>query len=618
MSFRGDRRAVTVQVGAILLFGILVLLLATYQATVVPQQNERVEFNHNVEVQQDLLTLRGELLEAADGEQFRAVTIKLGTTYPERALFVNPPPASGTIRTADAGTMGVRNVRATNEETRDYLNGSHDYETNHVSYRPSYSVYQNAPQTTYQSGVLVNGFDSGRAVAVSEQPIIRGNEIRLVAVAGTLSQSQVRALDVQPRSLSTVQQSTTVRGNGSGIEITVPTTLSEDAWESLLRDELDPAGDPNNDRYVTDVTRTGDVVRLSLEAGRTYRLRTALVGVGTGGETPQPAYVTNVTERNTSLAAGTPLVVEVRDRYNNPVDPTTYPTDVTVNVTEGRNLVAQNRTTVRPDGRAQITYTGGEGNVTLAVERLSGPESRVSFNVSERTTSDNDDNSDTTDDLQFRIDDLTDLRGNSPHYVVSYDIGATNSSFDRVEFDFRTNAGGASGSRSSTDARGHVEFEAGNGKFTEYTITLKVYYRDESGDTYVDAVRSVVDEADARNPSSRNDDLSEPGSPSLDGSTYIVDRTNARSNRVRYRFDYTVNTNGNFSKVKLGVLNLNSNGATDTQDAVNSDAMVDVDPGDGANTEYRVTILVFDADGVVVDEQSRIDRADGDANGDPP
>ncbi|AZH26478.1 BamA/TamA family outer membrane protein [Haloplanus aerogenes] len=613
MSFRGDRRAVTVQVGAILLFGILVLLLATYQATIVPQQNEQVEFNHNVEVQQDLLTLRGELLEAADGEQFRAVTIKLGTTYPERALFVNPPPASGTIGTADAGGMGVHNVRATNEETRDYLNGSQEYGTNHVSYRPSYSVYQNAPATTYQSGVLVNGFDSGRAVAISEQSIVRGNEIRLVAVAGNLSRSQVRAMDVQPRSLSTVHQSTTVRDNGSGIEITVPTTLSEDAWESLLRDELDPAGDPNNDRYVTGVTDVAgtDAVRITLEAGRTYRLRTALVGVGMGGETPQPAYVTNVTERNTSLAAGTPLVVEVRDRYNNPVDPTTYPTDVTVNVTEGRDLVAQNRTTVRADGRAQVTYTGGEGTVTLAVERLSGPESEVSFNVTERTTSDSDDSNDTTPNLRVRVDDLTNTDTGAPHYIVSYDASNANGQFDRVEVKFMSDSGG-SGTEIGQSERGSVEFQTTYGGNTDYYITLRAYYEDGNGGTTVERIRTVIDEADARNPSD-NEDLSESGSPSL-ASWSIEDRTN---NNVRYRFQYDVDTRGNFRNVYLGVISRDGNGGKTVENTTQSGRTWQGSTY-GVNAEYKVTILVTDADGVVVEEKMRIDRADGDANGDPP
>jgi|GEM_PF-567897 len=623
MSFRGDRRGVTVQVGAVLLLGILVLLLATYQTTVVPQQNERVEFQHSQAVQEDVLNLRGAMLETAERPGFRTVSIQMGTQYPERALFVNPPPPSGTIQTSDAGEMGVENVNATNAETRDYLYGTQNYATKHVSYSASYSVYQNAPRTAVQSGVVVNDFERGRSVALSEQPLVRGNQITLVAVEGNLSQSQVQALDVEPRSLSTSRTSTTVRSTGDGLNVTVPTTLSEDAWRSLLDDELDPAADPNNDRYVTSVTRTGDAVRIQLEANRTYRLRTALVGVGRGGEPPQPAYVTNVTERNTSLARGTPLVTEVRDHYNNPVDPTTYPDDVTVNVTEGRDLIAENRTTVDEDGRAQVTYTGGEGQVTLKVERLNGPESEVSFNVTERSAQGSDDgDGDTgaTSQIRLRVDDLTQRRGNSPRFVVSYDTQNVNSSFERIEIDFQRTDGTQDQVRESQNQRGSFVFEPGNGQGDDYSITARLYYSDGQGE-YVRDARTLIDTADAQNPS-RNDDLSENDSPVLDTGSEISDQTNAQSNKVSYRFDYTVTTNNNFQKVTLGVLNLYGNGASRTRDIASADEpnafVPDQGNMDGANTEYRTVILVYDSEGVVVDIFEWRDTADGQGSDSPP
>ncbi|WP_435068769.1 hypothetical protein [Haloplanus sp. C73] len=615
MSFRGDRRGVTVQVGAVLLLGILVLLLATYQTTVVPQQNERVEFQHSEAVQEDVLNLRGAILETAGREGFRSVSIQMGTQYPERALFVNPPPASGTIATSDAGEMGVHNVSATNPETRDYLNGSRTVPTKHLSYAPSYSVYQNAPRTTYQSGVVVNSFENGRSIALSEQPIVRGNEVTLVAVDGSLSQSQVRALEVEPRSLSTIRESTTVRGTGDGLNVTVPSTLSESAWESLLADELDPAGDPNNARYVTSVTKTGDTVRIQLEANRTYRLRTALVGVGSGGETPQPAYVTNVTETNTSLARGTPLVVEVRDRYNNPVDPTTYPDDMTVNVTEGRSLVDVNRTTVAPDGRAQVRYTGGEGQITLTVERLSGPESEVTFNVTERTAAGGGGggggSGPGTPNLRVRVDDLTNINTNAPNYIVSYDASNANGQFDRVEVTFSSQNGGG-GTEVAQTERGSVQFQTNYGAETEYQIEVKAYYTDESGGTTVGQTRTVTDVADTQNPS--NDDLSESGSPSLD-SYFITDRSN---NNVRYKFDYSVNTNGNFRNVYLGVVSRDGNGGATVENMTQASRSTQVTVGYGVDEEFKVTILVADENGVVVEEAMRIDQADGDADGDPP
>ncbi|ESS06155.1 MAG: hypothetical protein A07HB70_01704 [uncultured archaeon A07HB70] len=86
-----DRRGVTVQIGAILLFGVLIVALSTYQAVAVPAENEQVEFNHNQAVQQDMLELRSALLQTGAGGRGQSVSVSLGTTYPSRVLLVNPP-----------------------------------------------------------------------------------------------------------------------------------------------------------------------------------------------------------------------------------------------------------------------------------------------------------------------------------------------------------------------------------------------------------------------------------------------------------------------------------------------------------------------------------------------
>ena len=49
MDFWGDERGQPVQIGFILLFGILVLAFAGYQGYVVPNQNSQVEFQHSQE-----------------------------------------------------------------------------------------------------------------------------------------------------------------------------------------------------------------------------------------------------------------------------------------------------------------------------------------------------------------------------------------------------------------------------------------------------------------------------------------------------------------------------------------------------------------------------------------
>ncbi|SEO65938.1 hypothetical protein SAMN04487948_10428 [Halogranum amylolyticum] len=120
MDFRGDDRGVTVQVGAILLFGLLILSMSAYQTTVVPAENEQVEFRHNQQVQEDLQSFRSAVSRTVGTGVTQSVAIRTGTQYPERALFVNPPSPSGTVRTEALGESRLRNVRALDDETADY------------------------------------------------------------------------------------------------------------------------------------------------------------------------------------------------------------------------------------------------------------------------------------------------------------------------------------------------------------------------------------------------------------------------------------------------------------------------------------------------------------------
>lgn len=374
MSFRDDRRGAALQVGAVLLLGFLVVFLSVYQVTVVPAQNERVEFSHSQAVQGDVLDLRNALLRAGTTTGVQPVTIDMGTRYASRVLFVNPPAPGGLLATGPERNVTLANVSARSAETRDFLNGSRNYTTRSLSYGPSYNVYGSAPTTTVRTGVVVNEFEDGASTARSEQTLVRGNEIYLVAVSGDLSRAQVGSLAVDPRTLSAATRTTTVGNATAGpLTLTVPTTLSADRWRDLLAAERDPSG-TFPDRYVRSVSPVAgaDAVQLTLEAEESYRLRTAAVGVGTGLSTPGPAYLTSVTDGEPTLRPGDEVVVEVRDRYNNPVDPTTVPGGLRVNVTNGTGLVERANVSVDSDGRARFGYVGGAGTDDALNVRLVG------------------------------------------------------------------------------------------------------------------------------------------------------------------------------------------------------------------------------------------------------
>jgi hypothetical protein len=377
--FGGDERGVTVQIGAILLFGILVLALATYQAVAVPAQNEEVEFNHNQRVQSDMLDLRGTLGAPVAGADPGSVTVELGTTYPARVLFVDPAPPGGALRTIAGGNTTLENAVATNDETADFVDGTRSYRSRDVVYDPSYSVYQNAPTTALEGAVAVNRGEA-RSVAISDQRLIDGRTISLVVVRGNLSRAGSGSLAVDPRRVSTATR-TPVRNDSAGpLNVTVTTSLPADRWERLLADQPRVTG-------VAPAARPG-AVNVSLApvapGEAPYTLRVGVIDVGDGRPPPAPAYVTSPDAPTATLAPGDEVTVAVRDRYNNPVAGS-------IELTDGAGLVADDDDATpdvyepadREDGVYRLRYTGGDGTLMASLPNATSAEENVSVAVIE-------------------------------------------------------------------------------------------------------------------------------------------------------------------------------------------------------------------------------------------
>lgn len=196
-------------------------------------------------------------------------------------------------------------------------------------------------------------------------------------------------------------------------------------------------------------------------------------------------------------------------------------------------------------------------------------------------------------EIQMRIDDLTAVRANDPAFYVSYDVSV---SHDEVEVVAESTESFAEDSTVSPQARSGVLLEPGYGGGEQFEISVRAF----EGQTVV-AERTISTTADTVNPA-ENDDLSQETSAELEEQD-IRDMTQVNQNNVRYRFDYEVTTSGSFSSVELLALNRNGDGAsvtqTETDRSVNNERL---EPGDGAETTYKVGILVRDDDGAVVDD----------------
>jgi hypothetical protein len=74
---RAAHRGQSTVIGAVLLFGIAIVAVSSWQAFGIPMQNEQIEFNHNQQAQEDLTDLRTTVISATDATTLRATTINL-------------------------------------------------------------------------------------------------------------------------------------------------------------------------------------------------------------------------------------------------------------------------------------------------------------------------------------------------------------------------------------------------------------------------------------------------------------------------------------------------------------------------------------------------------------
>jgi len=362
--FWDDNRAVTVQIGAILLFGTLIIAMSIYQVTVVPSQNADVEYQHSQTVQNQMTDVRNGILRAAATGTTQPASVTLGTQYSSRVFLVNPPPATGTLQTSDAGAIQLTNVAARNNQTNDFFKAIETWNTSTktLSYEPNYHEYDNAPSIRYESSILSNyypGAEDSPAIPISNQVLVNEetNTITLVALNGSLSTTQSGSVSVEPVPLSAPYESVeiTPRGDAETMTLTIPTKVSADVMEARTTLTDVSPGSPNE---TVTITLRGD-----------YTLRTAKIGVGSRTTEPGPRYLT--TSEDPVVQPNEEFTVSVRDRFNNPVG------DQNVTVT-ANGSVEDPMQRVDQSGEVTYTYNGSGEDVNVSIPG-GGEEHRVIF-----------------------------------------------------------------------------------------------------------------------------------------------------------------------------------------------------------------------------------------------
>lgn len=410
MSVRDDERAQAIQVGAILLFGVLIILLATYQAFVVPNQNREIEGNHIESVAADFQDLRSEILSVTDRAQDPSVTLKLGVQYPARVVALNPPPPTGTVRTVAAPNTDV-NVTVTSAvgldgEAGDFWTGTNrSFNSGAVSYRPNYNEFRNAPTMVVDNTLLYHAFPE-RNLTRAGQQLVDGKRLSLVAINGSLDRTESGpvTVDVQAVSASSRRLSIT-NETGDNVTVEFASRLDAGRWTDELRDDDQFVDQGGHVVDVTDALIAGTdfrEVRVELEGDVTYSLGMKKIGLGTRVADELPAYLTDVGGDSRTIQEGssTTLPVEVRDRFNNPMSGVSVNGSVEAGSQNG--TLAAATVTTDEDGRAIFEYEADQidgasptfqVNVTYEGEPGTGFDPAVAENASMNVTVQNTDGS---------------------------------------------------------------------------------------------------------------------------------------------------------------------------------------------------------------------------------
>ncbi len=248
MGFRSETRGVSTLVGFVLLFGLGIVALSTYQAVHVPAQNTDVEFEHNQQLQSDLGELRNALLDVrAEGEvrEHAPIDVRIGTRYPTRMLAVNPPPAVGSLETDATGTIEIRNVDVDGSFSGDPETEllSKPHRTNRIVYEPGYTEYGTAPTTVFEHSLLYNRFDDA-TLAATDQRLIEGDtgRLNLVLFDGNLSESGLRTT-IDPKTIDGPTDPVPIVQSGEEpVELEISTD-EPDVWIGLIGETFED-GEP--------------------------------------------------------------------------------------------------------------------------------------------------------------------------------------------------------------------------------------------------------------------------------------------------------------------------------------------------------------------------------------
>jgi len=216
-----EERGVSPVIGAILMLLIVVAMWGTIQASIVPDWNEDVEYEHLNIVHDDMIMFKSDVENVALLEAPKSSDFHMGVRYPNRMFLINP--GAGV-----AGSLTSENLTVTIEyNIEGYPAVGTSYETNRIIYEAQGTI--DSPKLVYEHGLIIRDYGNEYATT-DEQSLIIGDEIYIPVLTGNLTaSSSMETESIALRPMSYLYS----RSKIEEVTITIDTAYPE-VWADLL------------------------------------------------------------------------------------------------------------------------------------------------------------------------------------------------------------------------------------------------------------------------------------------------------------------------------------------------------------------------------------------------
>lgn len=345
-----DNYAFSTVMGFAMLLVIITAAYAYFQIEYIPQICSSYETRHFSEVIDELVELSAKVKGGITNDEPNSVSIKLGGHYPDIPFFSTPPGFTGMLRSYDA-EVRIQNAIGIGEVSQVWDGSEVTWTGQSLKYTPNYIF--SAEEAVWEYGIVAVGKINYVPV---DGKIIEGKTIFIPLLRANISDSSNARKEYTLSVYSGGGDGILIKDNGNPIKIILKTSLPRSFWEEHWSEVIDPS-------YVSSVAYNNGAVEITLRTGTTYRLIAGVVEIeGSSGRAVQH-YLYRLSPSNQTTPAT--LVVEVRDKFNNPV-PNVDVTFRSSSVTFSDGVRTGNTLTVKSD------YRGIASVVALDVSKSSG------------------------------------------------------------------------------------------------------------------------------------------------------------------------------------------------------------------------------------------------------